>query len=252
MKAFSVCGISGSGKTTTIENIVKELKSRNYKVGSVKEIHFEGFTIDPNPTSNTRRHREAGAELVCARGESETDLLYPEKLPMSKIFSFYDKDYDWLVLEGVDDIPIPTIVTAHTLEDLEKKWSNMSFCVSGRISGSMSLENEEYKGTPAINSITDIRKLVDLIELKVYDILPQFPPQCCDACGMSCETLGVAILQGKKRRADCVADKGIELICGGRKIKMVPFVQALLKNAVLGVVSELEGYEKGQSIEIRF
>ena len=247
MKAFSVCGISGSGKTTTIENIIRELKSRNYKVGSVKEIHFEGFSIDPNPTSNTRRHREAGAELVCARGENETDLLYPEKLTMSAIFSFYDKDYDWLVLEGVDDIPVPTIVTAHALEDLEKKWSDMSFCVSGRISESM----EEYKEIPSINSITDIRKLVDLIELKVYDVLPQFPPQCCDACGMSCETLGSAILQGKKRRVDCVADKGIELICGGRKIKMVPFVQALLKNAVLGVVSELEGYEKGQTIEIR-
>jgi len=131
---------------------------------------------------------------------------------------------------------------------LEKKWSNMAFCVSGRISESI----EEYLGMPSINSITDIRKLVDLIELKVYDVLPQFPPQCCDACGMSCETLGAAILQGKKRRADCVADRGIELICGGRKIKMVPFVQALLKNAILGVASELDGYEKGQSIEIRF
>jgi len=248
LKAFSVCGISGSGKTTTIENIIKELKSRHYRVGSVKEIHFEGFTIDPNPTSNTRRHRGAGAGLVCARGENETDLLYPEKLPMSAIFSFYEKDYDWLVLEGVDDIPIPTIVTAHSIEDLEKKWSNMSFCTSGRISESI----KEYNGKPAINSITNIAKLVDLIELKVYDVLPQFPPQCCGACGMSCETLGEAILQGKKRRVDCVADRGIELVCGGRKIKMVPFVQALLKNAVLGVASELDGYEKGQSIEIRF
>ena len=41
MKVFSVIGISKSGKTTTIENIIKELRKRNYSVGSVKEIHFE-------------------------------------------------------------------------------------------------------------------------------------------------------------------------------------------------------------------
>jgi molybdopterin-guanine dinucleotide biosynthesis protein B len=46
MKVFSVIGLSKSGKTTTIENIIKELRRRNYTVGSVKEIHFEKFKMD--------------------------------------------------------------------------------------------------------------------------------------------------------------------------------------------------------------
>ncbi|HCS10941.1 MAG TPA: molybdopterin-guanine dinucleotide biosynthesis protein, partial [Clostridiales bacterium] len=54
MKVFSVIGITKSGKTTTIENIIKELRKRNYTVGSVKEIHFEEFKMDVEGT-NTHR-----------------------------------------------------------------------------------------------------------------------------------------------------------------------------------------------------
>jgi molybdopterin-guanine dinucleotide biosynthesis protein B len=247
MKVLSVCGITKSGKTTTIENIIKELKNRGYRVGSVKEIHYEKFAIDPDPHSNTRRHRLAGAGLVCARGLFETDLLFPEMLPMEKILSFYKNDYDWVVLEGVSNIPIPTIVTAHSEDDLNGKWSDMVFCVSGRIASQI----KEHRGIPAINSLDKIKELVDLIEGKVYDLLPSFPPECCTACGLSCAKLGAAILGGEKQRSDCVADRGVELLISGRRIDMVPFVQKILRNAVLGVVSELDGYEAGRDIEIR-
>ncbi|MCL2754003.1 MAG: molybdopterin-guanine dinucleotide biosynthesis protein MobB [Defluviitaleaceae bacterium] len=248
MKVFSVCGISGSGKTTTIENIIKELVARGYRVGSVKDIHRDGFTIDPVETANTRRHKAAGSTLVCARGFEETSMLYPTQLPMDKILDFYEKDYDWVVLEGVDCIAVPTIVTAHTAEDLAQKWSAMSIAVSGRIS----CEISEHNGKPAIDATTGIKQLVDLLELNVYERLPNFPPECCGACGMqSCGDLAAAIVGGTKRRSDCVADQGIELFINEKRILMVPFVQAILKNALVGVVSELEGYEKGCQIDIK-
>jgi len=248
MKVFSVCGISKSGKTTSIEFIIRELSARGYRVGSVKEIHYEAFAIDPSPTSNTHRHSAAGAGLVCARGLNETAMLYPQKLSMEKILSFYENDCDWVVLEGVSDIPIPTIVTALGEEDLEQKFSDMTFCISGRIADQM----QEYRGLPAISAVEHISELVDLIERKVYDKLPDFPPECCTACGLGCAGLGYAILHGQKSRADCVADRGVELTLGGRRIDMVPFVQKVLKNAVLGVAQELDGYEKGCSLELRF
>ena len=247
MKVFSVCGISGSGKTTTIENIIKELVARGYKVGSVKDIHFEAFEMDSDPITNTNRHKAAGATLVTALGHYETDILYPTRLPAGKILDFYEKDgYDWVVLEGVDCIAVPTIVTAHGVEDLKDKWSPMAFAVSGIISASM----EEYCGKPSIDATADIAKLVDLIELKVYERLPDFPPECCIACGMSCEQFAQAVIAGKKRRSDCVANQGVELYCNGRRIMMEPFVQNLLKNALLDVVGELEGYEKGGEINV--
>jgi molybdopterin-guanine dinucleotide biosynthesis protein B len=248
MRVLSVCGITGSGKTTTIENIIKELRARGYKVGSVKDIHFEAFKMDPDPTTNTNRHKAAGATLVTALGYFETAILYPIRLPLDSVLDFYEKDdYDWVVLEGVDCIAVPTIVTAHNAEDLEQKWVPMAFAVSGIISASIT----EYQDKPSIDSTTDITKLTDLIELKVYDRLPNFPPECCMACGMTCEQLAHAIIAGEKRRSDCIADQGIELYCNGRRVMMVPFVQNLLKNALLGVVSELEGYEKGCEINVR-
>jgi molybdopterin-guanine dinucleotide biosynthesis protein B len=48
------------------EAIIAELRRRNYRVGSVKDIHFEGFALDQEGT-NTHRHKMAGAELVTAR-----------------------------------------------------------------------------------------------------------------------------------------------------------------------------------------
>ena len=150
-------------------------------------------------------------------------------------------------VEAVDDVAIPTIVTAHDLEDLKEKWGPMAFVLSGRLSGEM----KEHEDKPAFDATKDIKKLVDLIESQVCDRLPNFPDECCMACGMTCKELAAAIIAGTKRRADCVADQNIELYCNSRRIKMVPFVQRLLKNALLGVVSELDGYEKGCQIEVR-
>ncbi|MEG0019166.1 MAG: molybdopterin-guanine dinucleotide biosynthesis protein MobB, partial [Oscillospiraceae bacterium] len=68
MRIFTVRGITKSGKTTTIEKVISELKKRGYSVGSVKEIHYKQFKIDPEGT-NTDRHKKAGSELVTARGD---------------------------------------------------------------------------------------------------------------------------------------------------------------------------------------
>ena len=87
MKVLSVYGYTGSGKTSTIEQIIGELIRRGYSVGSIKDIHFESFAID-TVGSNTDRHRKAGAELVTARGIHETDVLFPKDFPLNKYFVF--------------------------------------------------------------------------------------------------------------------------------------------------------------------
>lgn len=118
MKVVSVIGITDSGKTTTIENIIKELRLRNYTVGTVKEIHFHNFKMDVEGT-NTDRHKKAGSQLVTARGENETDILFQEKLSIAKILSFYNHDY--VILEGVREISIPKILTAHNINGIEDR-----------------------------------------------------------------------------------------------------------------------------------
>lgn len=160
MKVFSVFGITQSGKTTTIENIIRELKKRRYSVGSVKDIHFEAFAIDREGT-NTYRHKMAGSELVTARGCYETDILFPEQLSIEKILGFYEQDY--VVLEGVTDCNVPKILTAHSREEIVERLDRSVFAISGRISAQLN----EYNGIPVINAMDDITGLVDLIEEKV-------------------------------------------------------------------------------------
>ena len=248
MKVFSVCGITKSGKTTTIEHIIRELAARGYKVGSVKEIHNESFAIDPGPDSNTFRHRQAGSALVTARGNHETDILFPGKMDMRTLLSSCYHGFDYVVLEGVDDIPVPTILTARTPGELADRWGGFVFCVSGVISGRL----PAYKGIPSLSAVSDSKPLVDLIERKVYDLLPDIDPDCCRACGCSCRELGVKILAGEARRAFCVADRGVELTIGSHRIDLAPFVQKVLRGTILGVVRELDGFRDHAEIRIKF
>ena len=245
MKVFSVVGITKSGKTTTIENIIKELRRRGYSVGSVKEIHFEKFSIDTEGT-NTFRHKKAGSQLVTARGNYETDILFQEKLCIDELLRFYD--HDFVVLEGVTDANVPKIISAHSEKEILERLDDLTFAISGRASNTM----DEFNGLPVINSIDNVERLVDLIEEKVYDRLPNFPKECCNECGYSCRQLGAMILKGEAKIENCVLkDSKVKLQIDGKDIDMVPFVQNILSNAVLGVVKELEGYKKGKEISIK-
>ena len=214
MKVFTVTGTSGSGKTTTIERIIAELRRRGYRVGSVKEIHFEAFAID-TPASNTHRHRAAGADLVAARGYHETDLLYPEKLPMKDVLRHY-KGYDWVVLEGVEDLPVPVVICA------EGKRNRFGICAAGKAFA----DTREHDGLPCFNAMEDAPALCDFLEVRVPDYLECYDPD--------------------------EPDSGLEitLAVGGTPLRMVPFVQKILRNAVLGVVRELEGYAEGQEVSV--
>lgn len=244
MKVFGVVGYTKSGKTTTIEKIINELRSRNYSVGSIKDIHFEEFTIDTEGT-NTHRHKMAGSQLVTARGLNETDLLFQEKLDIYQISKFYD--YDYLVVEGYSEANIPRIVTAKNTDDLEEKIDYSTFAISGVISNTI----DEYRGIKAINALEDIDKLIDLIEDTTFELLPDFDKKCCGTCGYSCRELCSLIVKGEKKREDCViSDNNVSLKIDGHEIRMVPFVTKLVKNSVLAVVSELDGYKENSQITI--
>lgn len=248
MKAFSVIGTKETGKTTTIEYLIKELKRRRYSIGSIKDIHYDKFAIDTEGT-NTHRHKKAGSELVTARGYRETDILFPRQLDIETILGFYD--HDFVIMEGVTDYNVPMVLCLKEKQGLkdykDQKYFSRIFAVSGVVAST----EAEVGGIRAIDATKDISGLADLIEQKVYDVLPDFPPDCCDACGHSCRELGARILKGLSVREDCVIkDSDIKLEIDGKEIEIVPFVQDLLRDTLLGVVGNLKGYKKGKSIKI--
>jgi len=244
VRVISVVGLSKSGKTTTIENIIKELKRRNYSVGTIKEIHFHDFKMDVEGT-NTYRHREAGAGTVTARGIKETDIMFDHKLDIKTILSFYNEDF--VIMEGVRDTSAPKIITASDEEGIEAKLDGTAFAISGVISDKI----QGYKDLPSIDGVSRIEELVDLIEKVAMVPLPDADPKCCSACGYSCMELSQRIIKGLSKREDCkIDDLSTKLTINGKKIYMVPFVENILRNTVLGVAKELKGYSELGDIEI--
>jgi len=67
-------GRSGSGKTVTIEYLVRQLSAEGYAVGVIKHVHHKGFTIDTEG-KNTWRYAQAGATVVAAVSPDEVAIV---------------------------------------------------------------------------------------------------------------------------------------------------------------------------------
>jgi molybdopterin-guanine dinucleotide biosynthesis protein B len=69
----SMVGKSGVGKTTALELIIRELKRRGYRVGTVKH-DTHGFDID-RPGKDSWRHAQAGSDVVVVAGPRKMALI---------------------------------------------------------------------------------------------------------------------------------------------------------------------------------
>ena len=228
MRAITVKGYKKTGKTTTCIRIIEELRRRGYTVGSVKNTHFPGFAIDP-PDTDSFRHAKAGASTVTIVASEETDVLFHRSRGLSETISLFEEDF--LVSEGEDDLGFPNIITGKSVQDLDARRDEHTIGFSGIISSEM----EEYDGLPVIDATRDIGRLVDLIEEK------------------SAETsLEKSAVTGEERSAEMkeAGEKELVLKFNGEDVPMVPFVESILKETVLGLVKSLKGYEEGMDVTI--
>ena len=165
MKVVNIQGRKKTGKTTTVTNIISELVRRGYSVGSVKGIHIDGFTMDSD-SADTGKHRKAGADPVTARCHDETNIMFGSRMNLQEILRHYDND--WVVIESHVDLNCPNVVTGLTGEysgegsdkSLEEQINELTIACSGVAAN----ELDEFRGIPVVNSLTDIERLVDLIE----------------------------------------------------------------------------------------
>jgi len=95
----AVVGKSNAGKTTYLEKLIKELKNRNIKVGTIKhDVH--GFDID-TPGKDTWRHAQAGADAVIISSPSKVAVIKQVEHEMSlDQVAEYISDMDIILTEG--------------------------------------------------------------------------------------------------------------------------------------------------------
>ncbi len=70
---ISVIGNSGAGKTTFLEKLIRELKSRGYRVAAIKH-DAHNFQMD-HPGKDTYRLAEAGSDVVMISAVNRLALL---------------------------------------------------------------------------------------------------------------------------------------------------------------------------------
>lgn len=102
----SFIGHSGSGKTTLIEKLVPELRSRGYRVATVKHTHHA--VASEQAEKDSARHLKAGSEaaVLCSPDQvTITRLLAGAGL--AEIARLLGEDYDIVLTEGFkqDDAP---------------------------------------------------------------------------------------------------------------------------------------------------
>jgi molybdopterin-guanine dinucleotide biosynthesis protein B len=105
----SIIGISESGKTTLMEKLIRELKSRNYRVATVKHTAEEA-TLD-KPGKDTWRHLQAGSEVTVLASENGMVMMKPvtSEGTLDDIARLFGEDYDIILAEGFKQSDAPKI-----------------------------------------------------------------------------------------------------------------------------------------------
>ncbi|MGD9047079.1 MAG: molybdopterin-guanine dinucleotide biosynthesis protein B [Anaerolineae bacterium] len=96
---ISIVGKSGVGKTTALERVIREIKRRGYKVGTVKH-DTHGFDVD-RPGKDSWRHAKAGSDAVVISGPRKMALIrqLESEIPLDDIVPLMG-DLDLIITEG--------------------------------------------------------------------------------------------------------------------------------------------------------
>lgn len=224
---FSVAGKSNSGKTGLVEKIVKELKSRNLKIATIK--HTKGdHTIDEKG-KDTWKHRKAGSDLVIFSTPSETSFIHDRKLGLDEILDNVngEDEYDAVVIEGMKDVDMPKVTM-----------------------GDSDIDSEICYDENLDEIIEWIEKNIELTE-----ILNSLPRLDCGKCEYdSCREMAESILEGKNVIEDCekLDVDVIDLKINGETVPLSKFPSNLVEGGIIGMLKSLKGVKDINKVEISF
>ncbi|MFA5536194.1 MAG: molybdopterin-guanine dinucleotide biosynthesis protein B [Bacillota bacterium] len=151
----SIVGRSKAGKTTLVVKLIKELKSRGYRVGVIKH-DAHGFEID-YPGKDSWLHREAGADIVTISSSSLFALVekLTAEISLDEIIARIE-NVDLILTEGYKSENKPKIEVFRSPRS-EKLYSKKEDLIA-------LATNKPFKiGVPEF-SLEDSSGLADLIE----------------------------------------------------------------------------------------
>jgi molybdopterin-guanine dinucleotide biosynthesis protein B len=169
-QVIAVVGTKKSGKTTTIENLIRELTRRGYNVAAIKHVPEPDHTID-TPGKDTWRYAQAGAKTIVSAATNEIATLEKttlETVPLNVLIGKC-KNSDVVFIEGLKKKVakrknIPKIVVAKTREESVNALETYKPIVA--FSGSYSTRSLHVE-IPYANALVNPAQLCDIIESKL-------------------------------------------------------------------------------------
>ena len=151
----SVIGNSESGKTTLIIKLVQELKSRGYRVATIKHVPQE---VDFDEAGkDSWRHIQAGSEATAISSPDKIVLIKPvtKEADLDEVAHLLGEDYDIILTEGFKNGNAPKI-------EVHRKDTGPLLKNIRKLVGIVTDEPLETKARQF--SFDDINSLVDLLE----------------------------------------------------------------------------------------
>jgi molybdopterin-guanine dinucleotide biosynthesis protein MobB len=168
---IAVVGSKRSGKTTTVEVLVRELAKKGYKIAAVKHISEKDFTMDTRG-KDTWRYAQAGAETIIGIAANEVATI--EKV--NKAFSLEEilkrcEGHDVVFLEGFKKLvskedSIPKVVVVKSKDEALEASRIYDPIVA--FAGPYSTASLGLKA-PYIDALKNPRKLAEIISVCVTD-----------------------------------------------------------------------------------
>jgi molybdopterin-guanine dinucleotide biosynthesis protein B len=151
----SVVGKSKSGKTTLLEKLIQELKSRGYRVATIKHAP-NGMTFD-EPGKDSWRHIRAGSEATVVSAPDRVVMVRPvsRALKLDELAVLFAEDYDIILTEGFRQDSAPKI-EVHRRE-VGTPYSSLKKLIAIATDEPIEARARQF-------SLDDIKEMADLLE----------------------------------------------------------------------------------------
>lgn len=152
---ISIVGQSKSGKTTLLEKLITELKSRGYRVATIKHTP-NGMTFD-EPGKDSWRHIQAGSEATILSSPDRLVMIKPlaSRATLDEIARLFGDDCDIVLTEGFKQDDAPKIEVHRREAGPTLKTVKKLFAIA---------TDEPLETKTRQFSLDDIKGLADLLE----------------------------------------------------------------------------------------
>lgn len=226
---LGIAGYSNTGKTGLVVRISSALAQKGVRVITVKHAHSDDGLLSPG--KDTTRHLDAGAKLSFA--VSSTGMaMFSRDGSLDDVLDIAVKVFspDVILVEGFKGSSVPKVVL-----------------------GDAEAQGEIVARGNDLDRLFDVA--MEYIErgIRIDKALDKLPGLDCGECGFdNCKEMAEEIADGRVDISQCqkLSSGRTKIIVDGKTISVGPFVDDIVTNTIMGMISSLKGAENPKKVSI--